>query len=195
MQYNVAEGSRADTTGNLPVSEEAVPVAEVVGCRQWGLWSCPGSGCCFSIPRCPVPSEAVNSPTFWPPRPSLGTGELAQAIPCNGGVAWASSVRGRWNHENSVPLPGRTCGSSHLVPPGPGAAQVLTLRKWAEQQGLGISSLREGLSTLEASRGRVHTQGLFLLVCRPITGFGQTGNLPVPCPCHPCVLSLPDYNE
>lgn len=33
LQYNVAEGNGADTTGNLPVSEEAAPVAEVVGCR------------------------------------------------------------------------------------------------------------------------------------------------------------------
>lgn len=37
LQYNVAEGNGADTTGNLPVSEEAVRVAEVVGCRQWSV--------------------------------------------------------------------------------------------------------------------------------------------------------------
>lgn len=37
MQYNVAEGNGADTTGNLPVSEEAALVAEVVGCRQWSV--------------------------------------------------------------------------------------------------------------------------------------------------------------
>lgn len=37
LQYNVAEGSGADTTGNLPVSEEAASAAEVAGCRWWSV--------------------------------------------------------------------------------------------------------------------------------------------------------------
>lgn len=37
LQYNVAEGNRADTTGNLPVSVETALVAEVLGCRLWGV--------------------------------------------------------------------------------------------------------------------------------------------------------------
>ena len=38
LQDNVAKGSGADTTGNLPVSEEeAVPVAEAVGCHRCGV--------------------------------------------------------------------------------------------------------------------------------------------------------------
>lgn len=35
LQYNVAEGNRADTAGNLAVSEEAVLVAE---CLMPGCW-------------------------------------------------------------------------------------------------------------------------------------------------------------
>lgn len=35
LRCNVAGGNGADTTGNLPVSEEAAPVAEVLGCRRW----------------------------------------------------------------------------------------------------------------------------------------------------------------
>lgn len=44
MQYNVAEGSRPDTTGNLPVSEEAVLVAEVEGCPGQALAQLPTPG-------------------------------------------------------------------------------------------------------------------------------------------------------
>lgn len=56
LQDNVAKGSRADTTGNLPVSEEeAAPVAEAVRCHRCGVeHSCRVSdtqdGCFLSLP-------------------------------------------------------------------------------------------------------------------------------------------------
>lgn len=68
LQYNVAEGNGADTTGNLPVSEEAALVAEVVRCRRWSvpvellrLGTMP-----FPSP-CPAPMKAAASLAFWLP--------------------------------------------------------------------------------------------------------------------------------
>lgn len=49
LQYNVAEGSGADTTGNLPVSEEASSAAEVAGCLD-------ADGGAFSSCRAVFPS-------------------------------------------------------------------------------------------------------------------------------------------
>lgn len=74
MQYNVAEGNGADTTGNLPVSEEAALVAEVVGCRRRGvLVELRGSGGSLPFPRRPASSKAVvASPGF--PQLSLNAG-------------------------------------------------------------------------------------------------------------------------
>lgn len=75
MQYNVAEGNGADTTGNLPVSEEAAPVAEVAGCRRRGvrveLRGLEGS---FPCPRRLASSKALRGLTAGFPQPSLNAG-------------------------------------------------------------------------------------------------------------------------
>lgn len=65
MQYNVAEGNGADTTGNLPVSEEAAPVAEVLGHWRWGVVA--------ELPRPMIPLLSLPPSLLaggeWPPLP------------------------------------------------------------------------------------------------------------------------------
>lgn len=66
LQDNVAEGNGADTTGNLPVSEEAALVAEVVGCRHWSVpVELLRLRMVLSLPCRPASSKAGDSLTFW----------------------------------------------------------------------------------------------------------------------------------
>lgn len=70
LQDNVAKGSGADTTGNLPVSEEeAVPVAEAVGCHRCGVEHSRGvtetRDGSVSFPCLPASLKPTDSLTFW----------------------------------------------------------------------------------------------------------------------------------
>lgn len=120
MQYNVAEGNGADTTGNLPVSEEAVPVAEVVGCRRRGvLVELRGSGGSLPFPRRPASSKAVvASPGF--PQLSLNAGteqvEMSHERPVSQCAA-----------SGQLHAPGRAWGSGCVVTARPGEAWLLAV--------------------------------------------------------------------
>ena len=144
LQDNVAEGNGADTTGNLPVSEEAALVAEVVGCRHWSvLLELLRLGMVlFPFPAAQPPRRLVTASLsgFPPPSPNAKP-EQVGGCPMESLLAQCADCQRRAALWGCCPF----IRGQGLEKPGPHSNAAPS--KWTDRQGFGVSTvIKKGLS-------------------------------------------------